>query len=75
MAQLPGERGLVQERRAMHRAELGIAEHLGLDRLERDFLPGEGVFREVDGSGRPLAEKLLHIVLPDLEAKIHQGLM
>jgi hypothetical protein len=71
VAQLAGERGLVQELRAVDGAELGIAEHLGLDGLERHFLAGEGVLREVDGAGRALAEVLLHFVFADLEREVH----
>jgi hypothetical protein len=67
MAQLPGERGLVQELRAVHGAELRVAEHLGLDRLERHFPSGEGVLGEIDGPRGSLAEELLHVVFPDLE--------
>src|SRR5262249_26534153 len=43
---------------------------LGLDGLQRHLLAGEGVAREIDGSGRALAEQLLDVVLADLEAEI-----
>ena len=62
--QLAGERGLVQELRAVHRAEFRVAKHLGLDRLERDFPAGEGVLGEIDGPGRPLAERCWTSYLP-----------
>src|SRR5439155_167453 len=70
MAQLPGERGFVEQLAAVHRAELRVAEHLGLDRLQRHFLAGEGVAREIDRSGRALAEQLLDVVLADLQAEV-----
>ena len=66
MAQLAGERCLVQELRPVDGAELRVAEHLGLDRLQRHFLAGEGVARKVDRSGRALAQELLDIVFADL---------
>ncbi|MNC92192.1 hypothetical protein D3C83_85740 [compost metagenome] len=72
VAQLAGERGLVQELRAVDGAELGVAEHLGLDGLQRHLLAGEGVLGQVDGAGRALAEHLLDVVLPDLEVEIQR---
>ncbi len=67
MAQLAGERCLVQELRAVDGAELRVAEHLGLDGLQRHFLAGERVAREVDRSSRALAEQLLDVVFADLQ--------
>src|SRR6185503_11622524 len=64
MAQLAGERGFLEELRAVDRADLRV------DRLQRDFLAGEGVLREVNRAGGSLAEKLLHVVLPDLEPQV-----
>ena len=72
VAQLPGERGLVQELRAVDRAELRVAEHLGLDGLQRDFPAGKRVAREVDRSGRALAQQLLDIVFADLKGKVER---
>src|SRR6266436_10058014 len=70
MPQLPGERSLVLELRAVHRAEFGIPEYFGLDRLERDLTPGEGVPSEVNRSRRALADRLLNVVLADLKAQV-----
>ena len=72
VAQLAGERGLVQELRAVHGAELRIAEHLGLDGLQRHLLAGKRVLGEVDRPGRALAEQLLHVVLADLQAQVER---
>ncbi|MNC86921.1 hypothetical protein D3C83_26080 [compost metagenome] len=69
--QLARERGFVQELLAVDGAELGIAEHLGLDGLQRDFPAGEGVLGEVDRPRRALAEQLLDLVLADLKAQVH----
>src|SRR5258708_23237495 len=71
MPQLPGERSLVLELRAVHRAEFGIPEYFGLDRLERDFTPGEGILGEVHHSGCALAERPLNVVLADLKTQVH----
>ena len=73
MAQLAGERRFVQQLRAIDRAEFRIAEHLGLDGLQRHLLAGEGVARKIDGAGRPLAEQLLDVVFPDLQAQVDAG--
>ena len=70
MLELAGERSLVEELLTVDRAELGVAKHFRLDGLQRDFLAGKGVFRQVDGTGRALAEQLLDLVLADLEAKV-----
>jgi hypothetical protein len=67
VADLAGERGLVLELLAVHRAELRVAEHLGLDRLQRDDAAGERVLGEIHGAGRALAERGLHLVLADLQ--------
>src|SRR5258705_4392482 len=71
MPQLPGERSLVLELRAVHRAEFGIPEYFGLDRLERDFTPGEGILVEVHHSGHALADRPLNVVLADLKTQVH----
>src|SRR5258706_15307493 len=71
MPQLPGERSLVLELRAVHRAEFGIPEYFVLDRLERDFTPGEGILGEVHHSGCALAERPLNVVLADLKTQVH----
>src|SRR6185369_7604748 len=55
---------------AVHRAELGVAEHFGLDDLEGHFLARKGVHGEVDRSGRALAELFADVVLADLQAEI-----
>src|SRR5213079_2456057 len=72
VAQLAGERGLVQQLPAIYLAELRIAEHLGLDGLQRHFLAGERVAREVDRSSRALAEQLLDVVFADLQRKVER---
>ena len=69
MPELARERRLVQELLAVDRAELAVAENLRLDRLQRHFLAGEAVFREIDRPARALAEELLDLVSPDLEAE------
>src|ERR1017187_8829300 len=69
--QLARERGLVQELRAVHRAELGVLEYLGLDHLHRNFLAGKGIRGEIDRPGRALAELPADVVLADLQAQIH----
>src|SRR5690349_18353477 len=70
MTELAGERRLVQELGSIDRAEFRIAKHLRLDRLQRDFLAGKGIAREIDGSGRALAEELLDVVFANLQAEI-----
>ena len=67
VAQLARERGLVQKLQAKDLSVLRILEHRGVDRLQRDLLPRERVFREVNGARRSLAEHFLHLVLADLE--------
>jgi hypothetical protein len=70
------ERSLVQELRAVDRAELRVPEYLGLDHLQRDFLAGKGVHRQIDRSGSALAELLADVVLADLKAQIQfEGLV
>src|SRR5258708_1700582 len=71
MPQVPGERSLVLALRAVPRAEFGIPEYFGLDRLERDFTPGEGILGKVHHSGRALAERSLNVVLADLKTQAH----
>src|SRR6266516_4260593 len=71
MPELSSERSLVQELRAVHRAEFGIPEYFRLDRLERDFTPGKGILGEVHHTGRTLADRLLNVVLADLKAQVH----
>ena len=73
MAQLPGERGFVQQLSAIDRAEFRIAKHLGLDGLQRHLLAGEGVAREIHGAGRTLAEQFLDIVFADLQTEVDAG--
>ena len=70
MAQLPGERGFVQELRAVHGAELRVAEHFRLERLQRHVASGESVLRVIHRSSRAPAEELLHVVFADLQAKL-----
>jgi len=53
--ELSRERGLVEELRAVHGAELGVAEHFGLDGLERHFPAGKGVPGQVHRAGGSLA--------------------
>src|SRR5712691_7258720 len=72
MPEFSGERSLVLELRAIHRAEFGVPEHLGLDRFERDLPPGERIPGEVYRSGRALAERPLNVVLADLKAQVHR---
>ncbi len=69
--QLPGERRLVPELRAVYGAELGIPEDLGLDRLERDLAPGKGIPGEVHRPGRAFAERPLDVVPADPKAQAH----
>jgi hypothetical protein len=57
---------------AVHRAELRVAEHLGLDRLQRHLLAGEGVAREIHRASGALAEQLLDVVLADLQAEVER---
>src|SRR5205814_577255 len=70
MPDLAGERSLVLELLAVDGAELGVAEHLGLDGLERDLAAGKGVIGEVYRTRRAFAELLLDLVLADLEAEV-----
>jgi len=70
--ELPGERGLVQELRAVHGAEFRVAEYLGLDRLQRHLVARERVLGEVHRPRRAFAEQLLHVVFPDLQAQIER---
>src|SRR5512134_714057 len=71
MPELAGERGLVEELLAVNRPELGVAEYLGLDRLQRHFPAGKRVPCQVDGARGALPDELLDLVLPDVEAQVH----
>src|SRR5262249_27780497 len=73
MPQLARERRLVLELRAVYGAELGIAEHLGLDGLERDFLSGKRVPGEIHHSRRAPGDRALDLVLADLKAQVQRG--
>src|SRR5688572_27138337 len=70
MLELARERGLVEKLLAVDRPELWIAEHLGLDGLERDLPAGERVLGEVDRPGRALPKQFLNLVFADLEAQV-----
>ena len=68
--ELSRQRSLIEELGTMHAAELGIAEHLGLDDLQRHFLPGKGIDSQIHGPRGALAEPLTDVVLADLQVEI-----